>query len=113
MNNYLKAELFNSAFFLHEIFFKAFPTFIICIFLNNCGSSDKIYEVKGTIHEINLDKNEVIISHDTIQGLMYPMIMPFTLTDINELSFTTTALLVCTLARLGLFDLAIIIILPI
>ena len=83
MNNYLKAELFNSAFFLHEIFFKAFPTFIICIFLNNCGSSDKIYEVKGTIHEINLDKNEVIISHDTIQGLMYPMIMPFTLTDIN------------------------------
>ena len=90
MNNDLKAELFNSAFFLHEIFFKAFPTFIICIFLNNCGSSDKIYEVKGTIHEINLDKNEVIISHDTIQGLMYPMIMPFTLTDINEMnSFKT------------------------
>ena len=86
MNYYLRAELFNSAFFLHKIFLKAFTIFIICICLNNCSKPDKIYEVKGTIHEINLDKNEVIISHDTIQGLMYPMIMPFTLTDINEMN---------------------------
>ena len=81
MNYYLRAELFSSAFFLYKIFFKALTILIISIFLNNCSNPDKVYEVKGTIHEINLDENEVVISHDTIQGLMYPMIMPFTLAD--------------------------------
>lgn len=90
MNYYLRAELFSSAFFLYKIFFKALTILIIGIFLNNCSNPDKVYEVKGTIHEINLDENEVVISHDTIQGLMYPMIMPFTLADINEMtSFKT------------------------
>ena len=86
MYYYLRAEFFNSAFFLYGFFLKVFTAVIITVFLSNCSTPNKVYKVKGTIQEINLDKNEVVISHDTIQGLMYPMIMPFTLTDINEMN---------------------------
>ncbi|MFL2983838.1 MAG: copper-binding protein [Candidatus Neomarinimicrobiota bacterium] len=54
-----------------------------------CGVDQAIYPVKGTIRSISNHKNRVTIAHDTIPGLMMPMVMPFPVIDQNELSQLT------------------------
>jgi protein SCO1/2 len=41
--------------------------------------------VKGTIFEIKPDSMMIVIAHDTIPDLMYPMVMPFDLKDLKEI----------------------------
>ncbi len=55
---------------------------IICF---SCSSPEKIYSVKGTIYEIKPDSMMIVIAHDTIPDLMYPMVMPFDLKDLKEI----------------------------
>ncbi len=49
----------------------------ISFLIVGCSTYDEVYLVKGTIQEIRLENNEVIIAHDTIRDLMPPMTMPF------------------------------------
>ncbi len=51
----------------------------------NCGSPEKVYSVKGTVYEIKPDSMMIVIAHDTIPDLMYPMVMPFDLKDLKEI----------------------------
>lgn len=62
--------------------------FAICsfIFITGCSNSDSVYLVKGTIQEIRLEDNEVIIAHDSIRDLMSPMIMPFPISADNKMN---------------------------
>ena len=61
--------------------------YFFVLFLSlNCGSPEKVYPVKGTIYGILPDSMEITISHDTIQNLMMPMVMPFKIIDLNEIS---------------------------
>ncbi len=57
---------------------------LIFVYLN-CSDPGKIYPVKGTIHEIKPDSMMIIIAHDTIPDLMYPMVMPFDIIDLKEI----------------------------
>ena len=61
--------------------------YFFVLFLSlNCGSPEKVYPVKGTIYGILPDSMEITISHDTIQNFMMPMVMPFKIIDLNEIS---------------------------
>ncbi len=51
----------------------------------NCGSTERVYSVKGTIYEFKPDSMMIIIAHDTIPNLMMPMVMPFDLIDLKEI----------------------------
>tara|TARA_B110000438_G_scaffold25953_1_gene24537 strand:+ start:2272 stop:3105 length:834 start_codon:yes stop_codon:yes gene_type:complete len=57
---------------------------LLCLINIHCSNSENTYRVKGTIREINRTSNEIIIAHDTISGLMMPMIMPFNIKNKKE-----------------------------
>ena len=59
--------------------------FLLILVLNNCGSKNTTYKVKGTIRSMDLSIKEVTIAHDTIKNLMLPMVMPFRFSDKNEM----------------------------
>ena len=52
----------------------------------NCSAPEKVYPVKGAVYEIKPDSMMIVIAHDTIPDLMYPMVMPFDLKDLNEIN---------------------------
>ena len=62
--------------------FILFLGLIICF---SCSSPEKIYSVRGTIYEVKPDSMMIVIAHDTIPDLMYPMVMPFDLKDLKEI----------------------------
>lgn len=51
----------------------------------NCSAPEKVYPVKGAVYEIKPDSMMIVIAHDTIPDLMYPMVMPFDLKDLKEI----------------------------
>ena len=75
----------NSAFFIYMNFLLKFLLLCVSLFIKGCSSSDNIYLVKGTIQEIRLENNEVIIAHDSIRDLMPPMTMPFPISENNKM----------------------------
>ena len=73
-------------FFIQKFNMKNIITFItLSLTVFNCSENEKIYPVKGTIYEIHPDSMTIIIAHDTIPDLMYPMIMEFDLIDLSEI----------------------------
>ena len=60
--------------------------YFIILFLFSCSKDKTIYSVKGTIVSIDSEKEKVVIAHDTIRGLMEPMIMPFFVPELNDRS---------------------------
>ena len=59
---------------------------LLCGLLISCEVKQEVYDVRGTIRSIDLDKNRAIIAHDTIPDLMMPMVMPFPVIDRKELA---------------------------
>ena len=51
-----------------------------------CTAPEKAYPVKGTIYGILPDSMKVTIAHDTIPNLMMPMVMPFQIIDLDEIT---------------------------
>ncbi len=51
----------------------------------SCEKTKDIFFVKGSVQSMSFGKNEIIIAHDTIRGLMPPMIMPFSVLDTNDI----------------------------
>ena len=72
--------------FFFKKMMKNFLLLLISLYIFNCGKSRLPYQVKGTIHEIHLEENEILIAHDTIKGLMLPMTMPFPLDPANMMT---------------------------
>ncbi len=62
-----------------------FLLFVIIITFN-CEKTKDIFFVRGSVQSKSFEKNEIIIAHDTIKGLMPPMIMPFSVRDTNDIS---------------------------
>ena len=60
--------------------------FCFILIAYHCGSPENVYHVKGTIHEIKPDSMLIIIGHDTIPNLMMPMVMPFDLISLKEIT---------------------------
>ena len=56
-----------------------------CLFSFYCSGSEKVYPVKGAVYQIKPDSMMIVIAHDTIPDLMYPMVMPFDLKDLKEI----------------------------
>ena len=56
---------------------KSLLIILLCLINIYCSDPENIYEVKGTIRDVNKANSEIIIAHDTIPGLMMPMVMPF------------------------------------
>jgi protein SCO1/2 len=59
--------------------------FLSTLIAYNCSAPEKVYAVKGAVYEIKPDSMMIVIAHDTIPGLMYPMVMPFDLKDLKEI----------------------------
>ena len=59
--------------------------FILLLSLT-CSSPDKAYSVRGTVYGILPDSNMVTIAHDTIPNFMMPMVMPFQILDLEEIT---------------------------
>jgi len=61
--------------------------YLFVLFLSlTCSSPEKAYPVKGTIYGILPDSMKITIGHDTIPGLMMPMVMPFQIIDLDEIT---------------------------
>jgi len=80
----LKKRRIFSAFFISR---ESIRINFLCLltFFVSCGAKEEIYDVKGTIRSIDIESKKVIIAHDTIPGLMMPMVMPFPVLDLREL----------------------------
>ena len=59
--------------------------FILLLSLT-CSSPDKAYSVRGTVYGILPDSNTVTIAHDTIPNFMMPMVMPFQILNLEEIT---------------------------
>ena len=59
--------------------------FLLILIAFNCGAPEKVYPVKGAVYQIKPDSMMIVIAHDTIPDLMYPMVMPFDLKDLKEI----------------------------
>ncbi len=59
--------------------------YFFCVFFICCEKKDNQYLVKGTVQSIEHELNKIIIAHDTIPGLMMPMVMPFSVRDKEEI----------------------------
>ncbi len=61
--------------------------YLFVFFLSlTCSAPEKAYPVKGTIYGILPDSMKVTIAHDTIPNLMMPMVMPFQIIDLDEIT---------------------------
>jgi len=61
--------------------------YLFVFFLSlTCTAPEKAYPVKGTIYGILPDSMKVTIAHDTIPNLMMPMVMPFQIIDLDEIT---------------------------
>tara|TARA_B100002003_G_scaffold251368_1_gene294530 strand:+ start:3457 stop:4290 length:834 start_codon:yes stop_codon:yes gene_type:complete len=61
--------------------------YLFVLFLSlTCSSPEKAYPVKGTIYGILPDSMKITIGHDTIPDLMMPMVMPFQIIDLKEIT---------------------------
>ena len=61
--------------------------YLFVLFLSlTCSSPEKAYPVKGTIYGILPDSMKITIAHDTIPNLMMPMVMPFQIIDLDEIT---------------------------
>ena len=65
---------------------KYFFSIVFFTIFFNCEKSENVFSVKGSVQSKNTDNNMITVSHDTIKGLMPPMIMPFTVRDTNDIS---------------------------
>mgnify|MGYP001158397155 FL=1 len=59
---------------------------LLLIVLICCEAEQDSYPVKGTVRSLDEGQSRITIAHDTIQGLMMPMVMPFPVLDQNEFS---------------------------
>ena len=53
----------------------------ILFLLYSCSSNNKTYKVTGVVLDINEDEHTIIVDHDSIEGFMMPMVMPFKYRD--------------------------------
>ncbi|MEC8914927.1 MAG: copper-binding protein, partial [Candidatus Neomarinimicrobiota bacterium] len=61
--------------------------YLFVLFLSlTCSSPEKAYPVKGTIYGILPDSMKITIAHDTIPNFMMPMVMPFQIIDLDEIT---------------------------
>ncbi len=81
-----KGGVSTPPFFYLILTMKKLIILIFTFIVFNCGSSEKIFPVKGTIYEIKPDSMLIIIAHDTIPDLMMPMVMPFDLINLKEIN---------------------------
>lgn len=62
---------------------------IVFVTVGIAGAADKTYTVKGMVTRVDLPAKTIIVSHETIDGLMDSMVMPFDVKDASELQGLT------------------------
>lgn len=72
----------------------AIATAIVCMTVGVASAADKTYTVKGMVTRVDLPAKTMIVSHETIVGLMDSMVMPFEVKDAKELQGVTPGAIV-------------------
>lgn len=62
----------------------------LLVVVNVSCTTEATYQVVGTVTEILLETNTIVVKHDSIPDFMMPMTMPFKVLDLNEIKNLST-----------------------